>query len=331
MGQKSTTRRPSSAKSGKDQPSTIASLQDSLRELRERPDQLYPLLALIGLVLALIWSYWNTLVYIAGFWDDPLYSHGWLVPIFTLALLWIRREPFVKPTLGASLCGLALLAAGLGLRLVATHYAFVTIIAFSLVPSLAGVFLLVGGWSLVRWAGPAILFLVFMFPLPTLIKENILGWLQLRASAASTYVLQTMGIMAYHEGNRISIGDLQLGVVDACAGLRMATIFFALAVAIVLVVDRPWWDRLIILLSAIPIALAVNVVRVTVTGILYMLAGDSELAHKVFHEWAGWFMMSLALGLLYVELQILSHLVIEDTSPAVVSVGPRRPRPAPHG
>jgi exosortase len=180
-----------------------------------------------------------------------------------------------------------------------------------------------------RWAGPAILFLVFMFPLPTILKENILGWLQLKASAASTYLLQTMGIMAYHEGNRISIGDLQLGVVDACAGLRMATIFFALAVAIVLVVERPWWDRLVILLSAIPIALAVNVVRVTVTGILYMLAGDSELAHKVFHDWAGWFMMPLALGLLYVELQILSHLVIEDTSPAVVAVGPRRAQPSP--
>ena len=173
MGHKSTSRSSASTKARKDQSLTIANLQGSFRELREKPDQFYPLLALIFLTLALLWSYWNTLVWVAGFWNDPLYSHGWLVPIFTLVLLWIRREPFVKPTLAASMCGLALLAGGLGLRMVATHYSFVTIDAFSLVPSLAGVFLLVGGWSLIRWAGPAILFLVFMFPLPTIDRKSV--------------------------------------------------------------------------------------------------------------------------------------------------------------
>ncbi|MFV2068738.1 MAG: archaeosortase/exosortase family protein, partial [Pirellulales bacterium] len=102
---------------------------------------------------------------------------------------------------------------------------------------------------------------------------------------------------------------------------------FALAVLIALVAKRPWWDRLIILISAIPIALTVNIVRVTVTGMLYMTAGDSELAHKIFHDWAGWFMMPLALGLLYVELQILSHLVIEDEEFPAMAV--RRPATIP--
>jgi len=291
-----------------------------LTDLRKRPDQLIPLVTLVGLVLVVIWSYWNTLSWVAGFWEDPLYSHGWLVPLFTLALLWMRREPFEPGAIGARWCGLALIGASLGLRLWATHNAMETVDSISLVPTIAGVFLLVGGWRLIRWAGPAILFLVFMFPLPIVLRTNILGRLQRVATVASTYALQTLGVPAIRDGNRISIGDLQLGVVDACAGLRMATIFVALCVAIVLIVKRPWWDRLIILLSAIPIALAVNIVRVTVTGLLYMTAGNSELAHKIFHDWAGWFMMPLALGLLYLELQVLSQLVIEDKEAPAAAV-----------
>ena len=91
----------------------------------------------------------------------------------------------------------------------------------------------------------------------------------------------------------------------------MLTIFVALAVAITLVTDRPMWERMVIVLSAVPIALAVNVVRITVTGILHLTAGP-ELADMVFHDLAGWFMMPMALGLLYVEFQILSHLLIEE-------------------
>jgi exosortase len=296
-------------------------LQDAIRRLRDDPDQRTPFLILVGLVAVLVWSYWNTLTFTASFWDDPLYSHGYLVPLFTLALLWMRREPFQPVGTWDRWLGLGLLAGSLALRMVATHYAMVTIDAFTLVPALAGVFLLVGGLKMLRWAGPAIVFLMFMFPLPTVLKENILGNLQRVATIASTFLMQTFGIAAIREGNRISIdNDLQLGVVDACSGLRMATIFLALAVAIVLVVRRPWWDRLIILLSAIPIALIVNVIRVTVTGVLYMLARNSELAQKVFHDWAGWFMMPLALGLLYLELQILSALVIEDSAPELATV-----------
>ncbi len=318
-GEQSNTTRPSVAEGA----GFVDKLKWQFEELRAQPDQFYPLLTLIAMLLVLVWAYWNTLVWTASFWDDPLYSHGWLVPMFTLALLWMRRQPFSKATALARWSGLGLLAAGWGVRMVATYYGVETLDALSMVPCVAGVFLLVGGWRLIRWAGPAILFLVFMFPLPGFLRSNILGNLQDVATRCSTFVIQTLGIAAHREGNVIFIGDLKLGVVDACSGLRMATIFFALAVAIVLVVERPWWDRLVILLSAIPIALAVNVVRVTVTGLLYMLAGNSELAQKVFHDWAGWFMMPLALGLLYVELQILSNLVIEDESPKLATVGVR--------
>jgi exosortase/archaeosortase family protein len=103
----------------------------------------------------------------------------------------------------------------------------------------------------------------------------------------------------------------------------MLTIFVAMAVAITLVTDRPWWERIVIVISAIPIALAVNIIRITVTGILYLTAG-ARLADLVFHDLAGWFMMPLALGLLYIEFQILSHLIIEDDTTGPLQIGTSR-------
>jgi exosortase len=278
-------------------------------------DQVVPLAILVGLILLLVGVYWNSLDYRGAkwFWDNPKYSHGWLVPIFTVILLWMRYEPFGPVTLAARMSGLALLAASLGMRLFMTYYSYRVPEMYSFVPAVAGLFLLVGGWPTIRWAWPAVGFLIFMFPLPGFLDGGLLSPLQKVATAASTYVLQTIGISSYNEGNTIFIGELQLGVVEACSGLRMLTIFVALAVAITLVTDRPWWVRIVIVISAFPIALAVNIVRITVTGILHLTTGP-QLADLIFHDLAGWFMMPMALGMLYVEFQILSHLIIEDTS-----------------
>ena len=290
--------------------------------LEKNSDQVIPWTILISLLLMLIGVYWNSLDHRGAmwFWENPKYSHGWLVPVFTVILLWMRHEPFGPVTLSARWSGLALLAGGLGLRLLTTYSPSKVPEMDSFVPSVAGVFLLVGGWKMIRWAGPAIAFLIFMFPLPGFLDTELLAPLQRLATTSSTYCLQTIGIPTYNEGNRIVIGEVQLGVVEACSGLRMLTIFVALAVAITLVTDRPWWERIVTILSAVPIALAVNIVRITVTGILHLTAGP-ELAEMVFHDLAGWFMMPMALGLLYVEFQILSHLIIEEGPAGPLQIG----------
>jgi exosortase/archaeosortase family protein len=89
----------------------------------------------------------------------------------------------------------------------------------------------------------------------------------------------------------------------------MLLTFFALATAVVLVVKRPVWQRVIILASAAPIAVASNVTRITVTGILHQTV-SSEVANKVFHDLAGLLMMPLALGMLMLELNLLNRLLI---------------------
>lgn len=272
-----------------------------------------------GLLLVLIWGYWNSLSEAAVYWTGPQYSHGWLVPLFTIALLWMRREPFQEVKQVERWWGVGLLSGALLGRLLCAQIGLDIPDMWTFVPSVAGLVLLVGGWHMLRWAGPAVAFMIFMFPLPWSMEQALLNPLQSVATKVSTYALQTLGIGAYHEGNRICIGELQMGVVDACSGLRMLTIFVALSTAMVLVTDRPWWERVVILLSAVPIALTVNVIRITVTGVLHLTVGG-EMAELVFHDLAGWVMMPMALVLLYVELLILSNLFIEVDAEAPAPV-----------
>jgi exosortase len=164
-----------------------------------------------------------------------------------------------------------------------------------------------------------------MFPLPNALERSVLGELQQFASIFSTFVLQTLGMAAFRQGNLISIPGSDLNIAEACSGLRMGTIFGAMAVFMVFIIERPWWDKFVILLSAIPIALLVNIIRITVIGLLYWIVGpDAHIAQKLGHDWAGLFMMPLALGFLWLELQILERLTIPVEAVQVRPVGGAR-------
>jgi exosortase len=260
----------------------------------------------VALAGCLLWLYGPTLAEMAERWGrDARYSHGYLVPLFSLYLLWRGREQLGRDPLQPSWWGLPLLAAGLIVRLLAGHFYLPWLASLSLLPCLAGLFLMVGGRPALRWSGAAIAFLVFMMPLPYQAEVALARPLQQVATLASTYSLQTLGFAAFAEGNVIRMGTVRIGVVEACSGLSMLTAFFALATAAALVLRRPWPERALLVASAVPIALVANVIRVTATGALHRTAGR-EVADLVFHDLAGWLMMPLALGLLWAELRLLN-------------------------
>jgi exosortase len=283
----------------------------SITEALRDPVQRGPLLALVGLTGLLVLAYGDMFALTSAAWESDLYSHGWIVPVIAVALLWMRWEPFRPVRASERWIGVAVLAAGLLLRLGAVYYRLNAFDRLSFLPCIFGVFMLVGGWHVIRWAGPGLGFLVFMFPLPNVLERLVLLRLQTLASICSTFILQTMGVAAFREGNVLNISGSNLLVADACSGLRMLTVFCALAVAMVFLIERPWWDKFIILLSAVPIALIVNIIRITVTGLLYVWVGSENIFVKnLGHNWAGYFMMPLALVFLWIELQVLERLTI---------------------
>jgi len=259
--------------------------------------------------VALVAAYWNMLTRTAAYWNDDLYSHGWIVPVFAAYLLWMRRKPLTQVEASQRWIGLGILTVSLVLRAVASYYDMAPLDRLSFVGALVGLCQMVGGSHLLRWAGPPVVFLVFMFPLPSLLEHGLLHNLQKMATVGSCWTLQTLGVPAVRDGSRIIIDQLTLGVVDACSGLRMLTIFCALAVAMAMLIDRPWWDRLVILLSAIPIALVSNIIRITVTALLFTAFGqEQEWLNHLIHDWAGFAMMPIGLGILWVEIQLLARI-----------------------
>lgn len=278
-------------------------------------------IVLAVLVLLLILGYGDMLVYTASFWSKPLYSHGYLIPLFTAGLLWYKRKPLVQVPHYERWIGVGILLASLSLRLFASYYDFNPFDRLSFLGSLLGVCQIIGGFSLLQWAGLPILFLAFMFPLPSALENSILLWLQRLAAMCSTWVLQTLGVAALREGNRIVIENLPLDVADACSGLRMSTIFGAMSVALAMIIDRPWWDRLTILVFAIPVALLTNVIRITVTGLLYITFPGNEAVQHYVHDWAGLAMMPIALGFLWIEMTLLYKLTVPQEAEDYSSFG----------
>ena len=270
---------------------------------------------------SLLWAYWPTLGEMERVWSrDPRYSHGYLVPAFAIYLLWLRRHQ--RPNCVAwNGMGLLFIAAAAALRLLGAHYYITWIDAFSLLPSLAALCLLMGGWASLCWAWPAIAFLIFMIPLPYH-AEVILGSpLQRLATQSSTYTLQLCGLPAFSSGNTIAIGDYTIGIVDACNGLGASYTVLACAFGAVAIFKRPALDKIILIISAIPVALLANTTRITLTGLFHELVG-SAAAESYSHDLAGWLTLPLSLAVLYMESRLVSRLFIEPNDPTALRVEP---------
>lgn len=241
----------------------------------------------------------------------PDNSHGLLVPAFAVVLLWLRRskcpptETRVSKWVFGS--GIFLIVLATAVNCAGIYTRTRSIEAISIILYVAGVVVCWGGWPAIRWAWPSVLFLLFMVPLPRVIGQQLGGALQRIATIGSTLFLQLSGVPAVAEGNIIFLSSHELGVAEACSGIRMLMCFFALTTAMCFLSDRPIWERCVVFLSAPIIAIASNILRIFCTGIAFEF-GDEKLAEMVFHDLAGWLMMPVGLVLLWAELWVLSKI-----------------------
>ncbi len=294
-----------------------------------RPTVLIGCLALTG---TLLWCYSSAMRDLAHRWLEPDYQHGFLVPVFAVVLLWLHRGMLQsldrKPRLWSSVIGVSLLLVAAGMRWASAYFYYGLVDPLSLIPCLGGLVLLIGGWGLARWAWPSIAFLVFMIPLPGMLAGILSRQLQRVATVLSVYVIQTLGIPSFARGNEIVLSSGSIGVAEVCSGLRMMILFLAVCVGVALVVRRNRIEKAIIVLSAAPIAVLVNVFRITLTAVLRETVGEG-LAGLVFHDLAGWLMMPLAVILLWIELALLSRLFVESAPRGPIALQPGESRDSP--
>ena len=259
-----------------------------------------------------LWVYWPALGELVRAWNtEPDYSHGFLVIPLAVLFLWFRRASFPGLTATSPVLAIVLLATSVALRAFGAKYFMTFMEGWSIVPWVAAVVVAIGGRPLLRWCLPSIGFLIFMVPLPFRIEGELSAPLQRIATKISTTALQLLGQPAFSEGNVILLGEERLEVAQACSGLRLFMSVLALTYAYIAIVVRPWWEKLILALAAIPIAIIANSARIVTTGLIYECT-KSEWARSLAHDSAGWAMIVIAAVMFSLLLWYLKVLIYEE-------------------
>ncbi|MHC4507465.1 MAG: exosortase [Planctomycetota bacterium] len=270
-------------------------------------------------IMAFIWSYWPGLTELWSLWmRSDEYSSGLLVPLLAVYVLWSRRDAIAQCRIRPSVWGLLAFAGAQAVRLFGLFLMYSSAERASIVLSIAALVLLLFGWQLLRKVSTILLFLCLMLPWPNLIQYHVGLHLQRWATSSAVFCLEMLGYGIIQEGNIIHIGDASVEVAYACNGLRMLTAFIVISGLVVLLVDRARWEKLIILISSLPIALLCNTVRLTVTAMaLTRLSG--QFWDDFFHDFGGYAMMPLALAAVIGELWLLTKLtVLPDAEEQIV-------------
>jgi exosortase len=247
------------------------------------------------------------------------WGHAFVIPAISVFLLWRHREKLRGMGLDVFWPGLVPLALG-----VATYFAGIVTIqnhmlqGFAMILALFGVVLLLLGPRVMHYAFVPIAFMVFCVTISESIMEQITFQLKLIASEGSWILLTVLGpIFDYTvdlSGNTLHIykssGEyIPLNVADACSGMRMVVAFFALAGAVAVLGSTRWWQRIALMLLAGPVAVGMNLMRVTVLGLVSL--ADPELASGDAHMVIGTLLLIPSLMLFMGLVWVLDRLVSE--------------------
>lgn len=227
-------------------------------------------------------------------WNNPDAGHGLLLVPVAGWLAW--RTGLVTPRRPQVTLGALVLAGAIALRWASGLAAELYTMRFAAWLALVALILMASGWRQVRhwWLPLALLFLAI--PLPGVLTNALAIPLQFRASALGTALIEWRDIPVQTSGNVILIPGHRLFVAEACSGLRSLTALLSLGVMVGGIYLRSWPGRVVLLALTIPIAIAVNAVRIFLTAFLMHFV-DPRLGQGFMHTSEGWALFVGALGL----------------------------------
>jgi exosortase len=269
---------------------------------------------------------------VRGWLTDAGWSHGFLIPLFSLYFLNQHKREILNLRTKPNYIGLVFLIFWLlfyYFNIVSpSGYAYFR--SLSMIAALGAIVLFLGGWRLVRFTWLPVVFLIFAVPLPNRYYVSLtMPMRHLAATVAAALLNLVNGLEATASGVVIDIIykgqrlDPALNVAEACSGMRLLMAFLALGVAMAYLHYRPIWQRIILLATTIPIAIFCNMVRVTVTGFIYVFL-DPRYTQGVYHDALGLAMLPLAFGIYGLLAWFMSSLFVDEDEAATQDVVVRR-------
>jgi exosortase len=240
-------------------------------------------------------------------WNDPDYSHGFFVPLFSCFALWRERRRWMGVEVRPSNFGLLVMIGAVGLLLLGSLGAELFTSRFSLIVLLAGVILFLGGWQLLRAVAFPLAFLILMIPIPAIIYNQITFPLQLLASRVAAFSLELVNVPVLRDGNILVLSNYSLEVVEACSGIRSLLTLISLAIIYGYLVEPRRWVHWVLAISMVPIAIISNAFRIVGAGAIAHRFGP-EAAEGFLHTFSGWVIFVAALLALLGTHWILRHV-----------------------
>ncbi|UCE48803.1 MAG: exosortase/archaeosortase family protein [Phycisphaerales bacterium] len=293
---------------------------------RELPTHNYVKMLVIGALFCFL--YRAEIESIVSRWiTDSSWSHGFLIPLFSLYFIDQHKNEILSLETRPNYLGLVFLICGVlfyPFNVVHLQYGYLS--PLGMIASLGAIVLFLGGWRLIRHTWLPICFLVFAIPLPQRYYNSLTipmrRWAATVASGLLNLVpdLETTAngvlIDVFYKGQAL---EPALDVAEACSGMRLLLAFLALGVAMAYLHERPLWQRLVLLASTAPIAILCNIVRVTITGFVYILI-HPRYAQGIYHDMLGMAMLPLAFGLYGLLAFFMSNLFVYEAQRPVEDV-----------
>jgi exosortase len=266
------------------------------------------------------------------FTGEANWGHSIVIPVVGLYYLYVNRDELMKAVVRPAWSGLIIMVAGI---LIAGYGIYPgrndTLWDYGMVITLFGVVTLMCGWQVMKIAWFPIVFLFAAVPFPGLVYSKMAMPLQNIAAEVAVFTLQLTGVDSEVAGTKIIIGSgvdaHALNVAEACAGLRSLMTFISVAAALAFLSHRPLWQKIVITLSAVPIAISCNVMRVSGQGLLDHYV-SRQISEGFAHQFVGLAMLIPAFFLILLVGWLLDKIFIEEAAePAVPAATVKKKRP----
>ena len=258
------------------------------------------------------------------------WGHAYFVPLISLYLVWLRRDRLSRLAARVDWAGMGLVLAGIAM------YMFFMLsvkplhlgMGVGIILSLWGLVWLFFGRRIAITVALPISYLIFAVKLPDGPTYAVTSKLQVFASSGASGLLRFLGALlgfdVVRDGIILNIIDGSgkthpLNVAEACSGMRMVIAFLALSVAVALISCRHMWQRVVLVMTAVPVAVALNIVRVAVLGLLTLV--NPALASGQAHMVIGTALLIPGLGLFMGIVWVLNRVVVEDAPASSGGVG----------
>lgn len=277
--------------------------------MSKKPKTLFKFLSCIALLLI---AYVPTILWMADRWfaKESYYGHGFLIPIVSLVIAWQRRDILRKIRPSGAAAGVWVVSACLLIHIICASLKVYFISGFSLVFAVYGLVLFFFGKEITRKLIFPIFFLLAMIPLPLVVMGNLTVKLKLFAARISAFLLNRIGFPCVLKGSVIVMPNSYIAIEAPCSGLRSLISLLTLGLLFSYVVKVSPVRKGIILASAVPIALASNVIRIILLAAVNDLYGE-KVAMGFFHDFTGFLVFAIAFSGLYGVSHLLEAKKIE--------------------